>query len=149
MAYLALSIKQPWAWLICAGMPLMDSIDNKDGSTSVMPSDKVVIKNIENRDWPTSYRGKFYVHASKRDDNEAQWWLMEKGFAPMMVLMLFSDKVPRGAIIGEVDLVDCVTEHPSPWFTGPWGFVLANPVLYEKPIPCKGRLGFFQAAASR
>lgn len=49
----------------------------------------------------------------------------------------------RGAIIGEVDIVDCVTESKSPWFTGPYGFVLANPVAYKVPVPCKGKLGFF------
>ena len=36
----ALSIKQPWAWLICAGY-----------------------KDIENRDWSTKFRGRIYVHA--------------------------------------------------------------------------------------
>src|SRR3990167_9411398 len=38
----ALSIRQPWAWLILhAG------------------------KDIENRGWPTSFRGRFLIHASK------------------------------------------------------------------------------------
>lgn len=48
-----------------------------------------------------------------------------------------------GAIIGEVDITGCVTESTSVWFAGPYGFTLANPVLYEKPIPCRGALGFF------
>lgn len=37
----ALSIRQPWAWLIVNGH-----------------------KDIENRSWPTRFRGKFLVHAS-------------------------------------------------------------------------------------
>jgi hypothetical protein len=49
-----------------------------------------------------------------------------------------------GAIIGEVDIIDCVTESNSLWFEGKYGFVLANPVLYDKPIPCRGQLGFFE-----
>jgi len=47
-----------------------------------------------------------------------------------------------GGIVGEVDIVDCVTESESPWFFGDYGFVLANP----KPMPlqpCKGALKFF------
>ena len=32
----------------------------------------------------------------------------------------------------------------SYWFFGPAGFVLDNPVLYDKPIPYKGQLGFFE-----
>ncbi len=43
---LALSIRQPWAWLIINGY-----------------------KDIENRSWPTNYRGTFFIHASKTFDN--------------------------------------------------------------------------------
>ncbi len=51
----------------------------------------------------------------------------------------------RYSIFNEVDIVDCVTESKSPWFiTGNYGFVLANPKLYQKPIPYKGMLGFFE-----
>lgn len=49
-----------------------------------------------------------------------------------------------GAIIGEVDITGCVEYSDSPWFLGPYGFTLANPVLYDEPIPCKGALGFFE-----
>lgn len=38
----------------------------------------------------------------------------------------------------------CVERHRSRWFTGPYGFVLARPRVFEKPIPMKGRLGFFE-----
>jgi len=58
----------------------------------------------------------------------------------------------RGAIIGEVDIVDCQFRFPdeldrlySKWAAAvQYGFTLANPVLYEKPIPCRGHLGFFE-----
>jgi hypothetical protein len=49
-----------------------------------------------------------------------------------------------GTIIGEVDIVDCVTKSASPWFTGKYGFLLSIPVLYDQPIPCKGKLNFFK-----
>jgi len=39
-------------------------------------------------------------------------------------------------------LVDIVTEHSSPFFVGPFGWVLANPKRI-KPIPKRGRLGLF------
>jgi hypothetical protein len=47
-----------------------------------------------------------------------------------------------GGIIGRAEIVDCVRQHESPWFEGPWGFVLANaqPIDF---IPCRGQLGFF------
>lgn len=56
-----------------------------------------------------------------------------------------------GAIIGEVDIIDCKFRFGeendnlySQWSVpGQYGFVLANPVLYRIPIPCRGQLGFF------
>jgi hypothetical protein len=51
-------------------------------------------------------------------------------------------ELPRGGIVGEVEIADCVTEHSSPWFTGPYGFVLRNArILPFKPLP--GALRFF------
>ncbi len=46
--------------------------------------------------------------------------------------------------IGEVDITGCVTESQSPWFVGKYGFTLSHPVLYDKPIPMRGQLGFFE-----
>lgn len=34
-------------------------------------------------------------------------------------------------------------EYFSPWFFGPFGFVVKDGVLYSKPIPYKGKIGFF------
>lgn len=69
------------------------------------------------------------------------------------------------AIIGSVEIVDCVINHSSIWaektenytvgmnpklhenVTGRkviYNWVLANPVLFEKPIPAKGRLSFWE-----
>jgi len=117
----ALSIKQPWAYLIAIGY-----------------------KDIENRNWSTRFRGRVYIHTGKRFDDDALIWLMHKGVAPIDALLLHSNKMPRGVIIGEVDIIDCVAHSDSPWFVGPYGFVLANPTIYEKPLPCRGRLGFFK-----
>lgn len=59
-------------------------------------------------------------------------------------MMLYSNLLPRGVIIGEVTITEQVTESKNPWFTGKYGFVLADPKPYKKPIPCKGKLGFFE-----
>jgi hypothetical protein len=50
-----------------------------------------------------------------------------------------------GAIIGEVTITACVQDSPSPWAEpGLYHFLLADPVLYDKPIPYCGQLGFFE-----
>lgn len=120
----ALSVRQPWAWLIVAGH-----------------------KDIENRSWPTRFRGRIYVHASRTFDNDAMR-AIELGSISVNAAVrqaLYSvNRWHRGVLIGEVDIVDCVTQSSSSWFTGPHGFVLANPHEYDRPIPCKGRLRLFE-----
>lgn len=87
-------------------------------------------KDVENRTWSLSAwaKGKrIYVHAGKRPRGA-----YHGGTARL------------GAILGEVTIVDCVRWSDSKWFEGPYGFTLANPVAYDNPIPCQGRLGFFE-----
>ena len=48
-----------------------------------------------------------------------------------------------GGIVGIAELVDCVDASDSPWFFGPFGFVLRS--ARELPfVPCVGTLGFFE-----
>ncbi len=48
-----------------------------------------------------------------------------------------------GCIVGMVDIVDCVTQHSSDWFEGPFGWVLEKPVFFDNPIPYRGAVGIF------
>jgi hypothetical protein len=120
----ALSLRQPWAWLIVNGH-----------------------KDIENRSWKTTIRGPVLIHASKamsREEYDAAKETAELACAfdsKQIELPAFED-LERGGIVGQVDIVDCVDKHPSPWFFGDFGFVLEN----AKPLPFrpqKGALGFF------
>ena len=58
------------------------------------------------------------------------------------------DRFAFGAIIGHVDLVDIVTEHSSPFFVGPYGWVLTKPKRI-KPIPLRGKVGLFEVRLAR
>lgn len=67
---------------------------------------------------------------------------IESYLPPDCQLPTYSE-MERGGIIGETEIIDCVTESKSPWFCGRYGFVLRN----SKPLPfepCKGALGFFR-----
>lgn len=133
---LALSILQPWAWLILRP----DVTDPAERRALAL---KGQIKNIENRTWPTKVRGTIAVHAGKSfdrwntDDVEYLW--TERGIA----LPCPIEHLPRGGIVGFVDIVDCVSASESWWFRGPYGLVLSNPrpVPY---LPWKGRQRFFE-----
>ncbi len=135
-----LSIRQPWASLIVGGLPVFEITDSQSINLKGF-----ALKDVENRMRPTRFRGRVQIHAglTQAPFMETFKWFVEKGVAPIIALALLSPQLPRGAIVGEVDIIDCVTESDSPWFVGPYGWVLANPEAYDKPIPCKGRLGFF------
>lgn len=62
-------------------------------------------------------------------------------------LTIDPDALRTGAIIGRVELVDIVTASKSPWFEGPFGWVLENPRAI-KPVPMKGQQLLFNAPES-
>ena len=118
----ALSIQQPWAWLIARGY-----------------------KDIENRSWPTKMRGPVLIHASKKADYSAVQThrLKDDILAILAQHGLSMDDLPRGGIVGKANIVDCVTNHESKWFEGEYGFVLADAEQHGF-ISCKGKLNFFK-----
>lgn len=90
-------------------------------------------KDVENRSWATDYRGDVLIHASATFDGKA---------AEKRSFLIDNPHAPFGAIVGIVEIIECVTDMDSDWFFGPYGFVMANKRLIT-PIPCKGMLGFF------
>lgn len=112
----ALSIRQPWAWLIVMGH-----------------------KDIENRTWPTSFRGEFLIHAGKAFDHAGYQWVMSE----MGVALPEPARFERGGIVGSAEITDCVTQHDSRWFSGPFGFVIINGRA-RRFRPLSGKLGFFE-----
>jgi hypothetical protein len=120
---IALSVRQPWAWLICHGG-----------------------KGIENRTWPTRFRGRFLVHAAKGmtlAEYEACQIFVDGFDSELAASIPDPGDLDRGGIVGAATLVLCVRSSASEWFCGPWGFVLSEvaPLPFR---PCKGALGFFR-----
>ena len=138
----ALSVRQPWAYLLLSGEIV----------TGIPP------KRIENRDWPLpstfQLPQRILIHSGKVLDLDAWDWI-EKNISPALALKLDllenSGKLKLGAIIGETDVIGQMSGDrniypgtPAIWYVGKYGFVTANPELYKKPIPCLGKLGFFE-----
>lgn len=111
----ALSIQQPWAWLILN-----------------------MGKDIENRTWSTVVRGEILIHVGNNMD--------ESGFVFCQRRNIFLPKrkeLKTGGIVGAIEIIDCVEKSDSPWFFGPFGFVLQNPITLEfKKV--SGQLKFFE-----
>lgn len=115
----ALSIRQPWAWLIVNGH-----------------------KDIENRSWPTRFRGPVLIHASKRMTREEYHDAGLLCFR-LGVPMPDFDELERGGIVGIATITGCSDNSLSPWFFGKFGFELADAKPMPFFMPCKGQLGFF------
>jgi hypothetical protein len=136
----ALSIKQPWAWLICAGYK---DIENRNWRIGRNPRHgQYSSRDIAN--FTIELPERIYVHAGKKMDSGYMDFLYELFDADIPHQVVELTNKDFGALIGEVDIIDCVTESKSPWFVGKYGFVLANPKLYDEPIPYRGQLGFFE-----
>jgi hypothetical protein len=122
----ALSINQPWAWLIV----------NR-------------YKPVENRDWYTHFRGEFLIHAGKKFDEEAYWYIEDK-FPEIPLPPQEQFAAIMGGIVGKARLINVINERErhlltakdKPWFFGSYGFILDE----QEPMElkqCKGALGFF------
>ena len=117
----ALSILQPWAWLIVNGY-----------------------KDVENRVWPTKFRGRSLIHTGKGFDLEAHGDFMKD--AKWRRLMPKLGDFDRGGIVGAATLTGCVESHSSEWFHGPFGFALRD----AAPLPfmaLSGAQQFFSVKA--
>ncbi len=139
-----ITIKQPWASLIVEG-----------------------IKDIENRTWKTNFRGRALVHAAAKPANikyEIEGQASIKEIQMFSALGRAEEDDLFGCIIGSVEIVDCVINHPSIWAEKTihktywengkhylekvkpiYNWVLANPIKFPEPIPMKGKLSFWES----
>jgi hypothetical protein len=135
---LALSIRQPWAWLIIRPDLSLDA--------RLEAAARGEIKDVENRKWPTKVRARVLIHASQSLEIDRGAVLdvlahVHKRTGRRIILPP-DDRLQRGGIIGAVDVVDCVQEHASPYFFGPYGHVLAQPKALAF-APLRGMMGYF------
>jgi ribosomal protein S27E len=169
-----LSIKQPWAYLICSG-----------------------IKDVENRTWrcPKEYVGKrVLIHASRRSRNGeygskifttyglvkpkeySQIYALNKEQQDFLTYKVgnsdifravreFHEPMLEKAIIGSVEIAGCVLNYPSIWSEKTeeeidqdteiinikvqkpvWNWVFKNPILFDHPVlNVKGKLRFWNS----
>jgi hypothetical protein len=125
----ALSLKQPFAWLIANGYLLVDD-----------------------RSWGTSYRGAILIHASKGLYEEYYQYIKTHTDIPI------PDKhqLEYGGVVGMAKLVFCgkpnelpaamnraYRAHFSNVTAGYYGFLFADATPLPR-MPCAGKLGIFE-----
>lgn len=129
-----LTLTQPWASLVVLGE-----------------------KAWETRSWRTKYRGPIAIHAAKTLPRSAKrlaesdpYYVTTLGKYPIRWL-------PLGAIIGTVELVEIERveavvgidigrkeEAFGDYSPGRWAWQLANPVVFDEPMPWRGALGLWR-----
>lgn len=112
----ALSIQQPWAWLICANY-----------------------KGPENRTWDTKHRGWTFIHAGKKFDKEGYDWVRQN---MPHIPMPEPGQFKCGGIVGRAYLGTVIDNSPDPFFFGPLAFFFEQGE-HLPFLPYKGQLGFF------
>lgn len=167
----ALTVRQPWASLIAAG-----------------------VKSIETRSWSTAHRGPLAIHAAVRDPNKpslggtwtiGDWFVVSQCEPYYWELRQAARRLslPLGMVVATCELVDvvpiiafedgppegsCVTVMPSGivkgWFEQPgstviaaydeaafgdytpgrYAWILDNVVAIDEPIPARGRQGLWE-----
>lgn len=116
-----LSIRQPWAWGICAG-----------------------VKQTENRTWSTDFRGTIAIHAST-SPQVVNALRRSSGCG-----LLTRERFEFGAIIGLADVTAVASYGPQheadPFAEGPYCWTLEHARFLRTPILLKGKLNLFKIA---
>ena len=148
----ALSVRQPWASLLVAG-----------------------VKTVETRSWRTRHRGPLLIHAASGGVPPGWSGGLDSPVAVACAELLAPGRrrpdptFPVGAIVGKVDVVDCVPveeaaridepsfgawggawterdlgDYDTHWSRGGrWAWILDHPRIARPPVPLRGRLGLF------
>lgn len=136
----ALSLWQPWATLLCAG-----------------------IKIYETRSWQTRYRGPIALHAARlpveralRETPPEKVLAMRRALAPVSFSQL-----PTGCILGVAELAGCLPvdeafaaalpgdeRYFGDFSPGRFAWVLQNVQMLPQPIPARGWQGLWNYAGA-
>lgn len=142
-----ISLWQPWASLVVHGL-----------------------KKIETRGYPTNVRGRIAIHATKTEPADTKVVVLGETFCLALETIGGLEPysldyghaieqfklLPRGAILGSVELYGCVDSRRAKsqglsdeelcfgnYSEGRFGWLLRDPILFETPIPAKGKQGFW------
>lgn len=130
----AISLWEPWAWLVFA-----------------------MLKGYETRHWPTPYRGLLAIHAAKKwtSDEKDTWRAIRERFGGLPGMSIAPETPPLGALLCVVKLVDVQptwvvrTQIQPPerafgnYEHGRYAWKLEMVKKFDEPITWKGAQGFF------
>lgn len=121
----ALTISQPWAWLIARGH-----------------------KPIENRRWTTGYRGPLLVHAGRGEQYRDGLHRIRRAMAGRGIEVPAWEGLVKGAVVALAGLVDVVPLGEGKclapdWAEGPWCWLLRDVRPLDSPAKGPGAQGLW------
>ncbi len=121
----ALTLKPIWAWAVLnAG------------------------KRIENRTWYTKHRGPLYIHAGCARVTPGDRESLARRLAAVGAEYPDEEAFPRGALVAEVTLADCIQLAPAGlgvWGApGCWHWLLKDVRPLARPISMPGKLSLWR-----
>ncbi len=132
----ALTLWQPWA--------SMCVLRGNNGT---------ILKEHETRSWGTTYRGPLAIHAAKRPVDPYEIVGVDAILAENGINY---SKLPLGAIVGMVEMVDCIRmtaeliesiskqeRTAGRWEVGRYAWRFRGACALKKPIPWPGHQGFW------
>jgi len=133
----AITFHQPWATLLATG------------------SSRYALHS-----WRTSHRGPLAIYAGRRWTEDTIDLCLHEDIRPLLARAGYDYliQVPLGALVGIVQLVDCISVGSGDWQSfdaadpavlyGPfypenWAWVFAQARPLRKPLPYRGKMGIF------
>lgn len=128
----AFTVYQPYAYAIVAGM-----------------------KGYETRPRRTNIRGRVAVHAGRLDVVHATKKLSGNDFWKLLEVVGGDIDRLTSAVVGTVEIVDCLPVEEviatltvqeralGDYSPGRWAWVLKNPIMFDTPIPARGKQGWW------
>jgi hypothetical protein len=121
----ALTVRQPWAWAIAAG-----------------------VKDVENRGWPTAHRGWLAVHAAATPADAREGARCAQLLAAAGVAAPAEAQLPRSAVVAVVFLHDVLPPErrlASAWAQpGCFHWLLRDARALKAPVPCSGQVQLWE-----
>lgn len=133
----AISLQNPWAWLVCAGL-----------------------KKVEFRSRRSNFRGECYIQCAKKFDLRGYLWICGRPNLPGRDIVYNKGRNPKyndapGRIIGKVTVKECLPvdeareKYPEdPWLKeagddlGKYAYIISESHLFRviEFIPCRGKV---------
>ena len=121
---LCLSMHQPWASLLVMG-----------------------IKTVEGRSWYTAHRGRLWIASTAKAPDRDQIKMVEEQYKSLYGHYVeFPENYPSGALLGCVDVTDCVSQEEYRKMDGDttesgseFVFICENPIELLIKVPVKGK----------